>query len=373
MTDLHTSPEHRFSFGLPPSPGPDPTRDSAPLLIEPWDFVHGLAEIGAWGVAIHDDELFPPGATPQERHSVLGKFQAALDNTGVAVSMFATDLSRHPAFAGGAFTAPDGDVRRCALQKSLRAVELGAELGAPIHVLNAAHEGIAATAAGTPTDALDRYREAINFLCGRVRDQDYPITLALAPGAGEPTGNTVLPTIGHALAFIEMLDHPDMVGLLPTATLESSQSTYRGVAQAIWSGRLAAIDLNATQGSAGLKDMFFLVKILEESGYLGPRHFGPRPYRGEYGGDVWDFAAGCMRTYSALAAKVRRFADDPDIQAAVAEAGVRELSESAVGRYSTAEAQQLAGRNFDLDALVENGHQHDRLDRLITDLLLGLR
>lgn len=383
MPNLQPSPQHRFSFGLPTSTyrRSHPAREPRPP-IEPWDFVHGLAEIGAWGVAVHDDQLVPPGATPQERESILGKFGAALDNTGVVVSMVATDLSRHHVFTGGAFTAADGDVRRCAIQKALRALDIGLELGAAIHTFNGAHEGSAATAARVPTDTLDRYREAINFLCGYVRDQDYPVTLALVPGADDPRGNTLFPTIGHALAFIETLDHPEMVGLSPRATPESGNglSTYRGVAHAIWSGRLAHIDLSAAQldldlgfGSVGLMDAFFLVKTLEESDYTGPRHFGTRPHRGEYTRDVWDLAAGCMRTYLALATKVQRFADDPDIQEALAEAGALELAEPTVGPYSREDVETLAGQTFDQDLLAEGRYHHERLDQLITDLVLGLR
>lgn len=374
MTDLHPSPQHRFSFGLPTSRGsdrPGPTHDPTPLLIEPWDFVHGLAEIGARGVAVHDDELVPPGATSQERQSLLGKFQAALDNTGMVVSMFATDLSRHPAFADGAFSATDGDVRKCAIQKSMRALDIGAELGAPIHVLRGAHEGAAATAVSVPTGTFDRYREAIDFLCGYVRDNDYPVKIALVPG----TGDSLLPTIGHALAFIETLDQPDLikVGLRATSEPTTGHSAYGGIAHAIRAGRLAHIDLMAVQDSARLRDAFFLVKVIEESDYAGPRHFGSRPYRGEYAGNVWDFAAGCMRTYLALAAKARRFADDPDIQEALADAGALDLAEPTVGPYRKEDAKRLAGGTFDPDALADGGYHHERLDQLITDLLLGLR
>lgn len=385
MTYLQPSPQHRFTFGLPTSTnrGFYPTHDSTtPLPIEPWDFVHGLAEIGAWGVAINDDELVPPTATPQERESLLGKFRAALDNTGVVVSTVATDLYRHRAFTDGAFTSADGDVRRCAIRKALRALDLGMEFGAPVHVLSGANEEAAATVTRVPTDTLDRYREAINFLCGYVRDQGYAVTFALMPGASGPHGDALLPTIGHALAFIETLDRPDMVGLSPRATPESmaGQNVYRDVAHAMRSGRLAQIELDpgaigygTGSGSAGLKDAFFLVKSLEESAYTGARHFGARPCHGEHTRGVWDVAAGCMRTYLALAAKARRFADDPDIQEALADAGALELAEPTVGPYSREDAQGLAAETFDPDTLAERGYHHERLDQLITDLLLGLR
>ena len=310
MSVLQPSPEHRFTFGLWTIgyPGRDPFGDVTRPPIEPWDFVYRLADIGGWGVSFHDDDLVPPGSSAQERAAIIDRFRSALDDTGLVVSMATTNLFWHPAFKDGAFTSSDRDVRRYAIQKTMRAIDLGVELGAEIHVFWGGREGVEAVAAKPPGDALERYREAINFLCGYVHDQGYPTRFALEPKPNEPRGDTFLPTVGHMLAFIQSLDRPEMVGVNPEFAHEkmAGLNVYHGVAQAIWAGKLFHIDLNAQQigrydqdlrfGSEGLKDTFFLVKLLEESGYNGPRQFDARPYRVEDTEGIWDFASGCMRT-----------------------------------------------------------------------------
>jgi xylose isomerase len=387
MTYLQPLPEHKFAFGLWTigHPGRDPFGEVTRPPIEPWEFVYRLADLGGWGVSFHDDDLIPPETTSQERKDILDKFGKALDSTGVVVSMATTNLFWHPAFKDGAFTSADRDVRRLAIQKTMRAIDLGVELGAQTHVFWGGREGAEAVAAKPPNDALDRYREALDFLCGYVRDQGYPTRFALEPKPNEPRGDTFLPTVGHALAFIGSLEHPDMVGVNPEVAHETMAglSVYHGVAQAIWAGKLFHIDLNAQQigrydqdlrfGSEGIKDAFFLVKLLEESGYDGPRHFDARPYRVEDGDGAWEFAAGCMRSYLALAAKARRFAVDPDIQEALAECGALGLAESTVGPYSTDVARELAAEAFDADKLADQGYRNERIDQLVIDLILGLR
>lgn len=242
MIALHPYPEHKFAFGLwtVGNPGRDPFGDVTRPPIEPWDFVYRLADLGGWGISFHDDDLVPPGATAQDRATIVDRFRKALEDTGVVVSMATTNLFWHPAFKDGAFTAADRDVRRYAIQKTMRAIDLGAELGADIHVFWGGREGAEAVAAKPPADALDRYREALNFQCGYVRDEGYPTRFALEPKPNEPRGDTFLPTVGHALAFIETLDHPDMVGVNPEFAHEkmAGLSVYHGVAQAIWAGKL---------------------------------------------------------------------------------------------------------------------------------------
>ena len=225
------------------------------------------------------------------------------------VSMATTNLFTHPVFKDGAFTANDREVRRYALQKTMRAIDVGAELGAPVYVFWGGREGVEADAAKPARDALERYREAIDFLCGYVRDRGYDMRFALEPKPNEPRGDIFLPTVGHMLAFIERLDHPDMVGVNPEVAHETMAglSFLHGVAQALWAGKLFHIDLNAQRigrydqdfrfGAVGLKDAFFLVKLLEDSGYDGARHFDAQPLRLESQEGIWDFAAGCMRTY----------------------------------------------------------------------------
>jgi xylose isomerase len=303
----------------------------------------------------------------------------------MVVSMATTNLFGHPVFKDGAFISNDRAVRRYAIAKAIRGIDIGAELGASIYVFWGGREGVEAMASKNPADALDRYREAIDFLCGYVIDHGYPMKFAIEPKPNEPRGDTFLPTVGHALAFIGSLDHPEMVGVNPETAHEtmSGLSFYHAVAQAIWHGKLFHIDLNGQKigrfdqdlrfGSEGLKEAFFLVKLLEESGYQGPRHFDAHAYRSEDAEGVWDFAAGCMRTYLVLKAKAGRFASDPEIAAALQEASVPELASPTVDRYSRAAAETLISDPGDPDVLAGRGYRNERLDQLVTELLMGVR
>jgi xylose isomerase len=387
VTDLTPRPEHRFSFGLwtVGHRGGDPFGAPTRSVQDPAEIVRRLGSIGVWGVSFHDDDLVPPDATSSERRAIVGRFRRALEESGVVVSMATQNLFGHPAFKDGAFTSNDPEVRRYALAKTMRAIDLGAEFGAPVQVFWGGREGVETLAAKSPIDALSRYREAIDFLCGYVRDQGYDTRLALEPKPNEPRGDIFLPTVGHALAFIETLDAPEMVGVNPEVAHETmvGLSFQHGVAQAIDAGKLFHIDLNAQKigrydqdfrfGAEGIKDAFFLVQLLEASGYDGPRHFDARPYRVEDNGGIWDFALGCMRNYLALADKARRFADDDAIGAALDEAGAADLAAPTVGAYTTEAARGLLERDFDADALADRGYVNDRLDQLVIELLLGVR
>jgi xylose isomerase len=384
---LRPSPKHKFSFGLwaVGNPGRDPFGEPTRPRLDPNDSVRRLAELGAFGVSLHDDDLIPPDASAAKRDLIVGKFKATLHETGMVVSMATTNLFGHPVFKDGAFTSNDRAVRRYAIAKTMRAIDLGAELGAPVYVFWGGREGVEAMAAKRPADALDRYREAVDFLCGYVLDRKYPMHFAIEPKPNEPRGDTFLPTVGHALAFIGTLEHPDMVGLNPETAHEtmSGLSFYHAVAQTLWHGKLFHIDLNGQKigrydqdlrfGSEGLKDAFFLVKLLEESGYAGPRHFDAHAYRNEDAEGVWDFAAGCMRTYLLLREKARRFATDPEIAAALAEASVAELGKPSVGTYSSAAAAELLAAPGDPAVLATRGYRNERLDQLVMELLMGTR
>ena len=383
---LTPRPEHKFSFGLwtVGHPGRDPFGEVVRPPIPPDEIVRKLAALGAWGVSFHDDDLLPPDASTNEREVILKRFRSALDETGMVVSMATTNLFWHPAFKDGAFTANDPAIRRYALGKVLRNLDLAAELGAPTYVFWGGREGVEAMAAKDPRAALDRYREALDFLCAYVNDRGYGIRFALEPKPNEPRGDTFLPTVGHMLAFIETLDQPEMVGVNPETAHETMAglSFYHGVAQAIWSGKLFHIDLNAQKmgrydqdlrfGSEGIKDAFFLVKLLEEAGYDGPRHFDARPYRVDRDQGIWDFARGCMRTYLALAEKARQFRDDPQIAEALQDALTPRLADPTAGAYDAAEAERLKGEQYDLDALAARNYGNERLDQLVIDLILGL-
>ncbi len=377
----------KFSFGLwtVGNSGRDPFGEATRARVDPNDSVRHLAELGAFGISMHDDDLVPYDATPAERDQIVGRLRRTLDETGMVVSMATTNLFNHPVFKDGAFTSNDRGVRRYAIAKTMRAIDIGAELGAPVYVFWGGREGVEAMAAKRPADALDRYREAIDFLCGYVLDRKYAMRLAIEPKPNEPRGDAFLPTVGHALAFIGSLEHPEMVGLNPETAHEtmSGLSFYHAVAQTLWHGKLFHIDLNGQKmgrydqdlrfGSEGIKDAFFLVKLLEESGYQGPRHFDAHAYRVEDAAGVWDFAAGCMRTYLLLREKARQFADDPEIAAALMAASVAELAEPTVGAYSADAAAALRSAPGDPNVLAVRGYHNERLDQLVMELLMGAR
>ena len=382
---LDPTPEHRFTFGLwtVGNPGRDPFGDAVRAPLDPVDTVRKLADIGAWGVNLHDNDLVPFDASPSDREAIVRRFRAALDETGLVVPMATTNLFFHPVFKDGAFTSNDPAVRRFALAKTIRSIELGVELGASTYVFWGAREGSEVGAAKSTLDAFDRYLEAINFLCAYVRDRGYDLRFALEPKPNEPRGDILLPTVGHALAFIERLDHPDMVGLNPEVAHETMAGLnfVHAVAQALWSGKLFHIDLNGQRigrydqdfrfGQEDLKEAFYLVRLLEGAGYDGPRHFDAHPLRTEDPEGVWDFARGCMRTYLLLAQKARAFDESAEIRAALEAASVPQLATPTVGPYSAEAARALLEEPVDLDALAARGYANERLDQAVVELLLG--
>ena len=379
--------EHRFTFGLwtVGHKGHDPFGEPTRPGLAPEETVRRLADLGAHGVCFHDNDLVPIEASENEAREIKERFRRALDETGMRVTMATTNLFFHPVFKDGAFTANDRQVRRFAVQKTLRAIELGMELGAPTFVFWGGREGVEADAAKPARDALERYREAIDFLCEYVLDRGYEMRFAIEPKPNEPRGDIFLPTVGHALAFIERLEHAQMVGVNPEVAHETMAglSFQHAVAQALWAGKLFHIDLNAQRigrydqdfrfGAVGLKDAFFVVKLLEDAGYEGPRHFDARPFRTENEDGIWDFAAGCMRTYLALAEKARRFDADAEIRAALSAAKVPELAQPTVGGYSREAVDELLAEQHDLALLGARACSNERLDQLVIDLLLGLR
>jgi xylose isomerase len=391
MADSYTpTPDDHFTFGLwtVGNRGRDPFGHEVRPPLDPVDAVHRLAELGAYGVNFHDDDLVPPGSSPTEREGILKRFRRALDDTGMRVPMATTNLFSRPVFKEGAFTANDPAVRRFAIAKTLAAIELGAELGATTYVMWGGREGVEADAAKDVRAALDRYAEAVNICCAHVRDRGYEMRFALEPKPNEPRGDLFLPTVGHALAFVGELEWPDMVGLNPEFAHEtmSGLSFHHAVAQCLWQGKLFHIDLNAQRigkfdqdfrfGSEGIRDAFYLVRLLEESGWDGMRHFDAHAYRTEDADGVWDFARGCMRTYLILRAAAERFAADADIQDALRVAQADRLGEPSLPGGPTPEGiaglrSEVAG--YDEDALAGRGYGHERLDQLVTELLLGAR
>src|SRR3954451_20655990 len=385
MSDSFTpTPADRFTFGLwtVANRGRDPFGFEVRAVLDPVEAVHRLADLGAHGVNFHDDDLIPPGSTAAERESIVKRFRRALDDTGMKVPMATTNLFSQPVFKDGAFTANDPAVRRHAVAKTLDAIERGVELGASVYVMWGGREGCEADAAKDVRAALDRYAEAVNICCAHARDRGYDLRFALEPKPNEPRGDMFLPTVGHALAFINELEWPEMVGLNPEFAHEtmSGLSFHHAVAQTLWHGKLFHIDLNAQRigkfdqdfrfGSEGIKDAFYLVKLLEDSGWDGMRHFDAHAYRTEDSEGVWEFARGCMRTYLILAERAERFRHDADIQEALAVAKASQLAEPT---RPAGGLDELRGADYDESALASYGYGHERLDQLVNELLLGAR
>jgi len=388
MTDAYEPhPDDHFTFGLwtVGNRGRDPFGNETRPSLDPIDAVQHLAEIGAYGVSFHDDDLVPPGSTAAEREQILKRFRRALDHTGLKVPMATTNLFSNPVFKDGAFTANDPAVRRWAITKTLDAVDLGVELGAAIYVMWGGREGTECDAAKDIRLALDRYKEAVDICCAYARDRGYDIRFALEPKPNEPRGNILLPTVGHALAFVERLEWPEMVGLNPEFAHEtmSGLSFHHAIAQTLWSGKLFHIDLNAQVpskydqdfrfGSEGVRDAFYLVRLLEDAQWDGMRHFDAHAYRTENAAGVWDFARGCIRTYLILREKAERFRADADIQEALAAAMVDRLAEPALESITPDAIADLRRGPHDLEAMAMRGYGNERLDQLVTELLLGTR
>ncbi len=381
-------PQNKFTFGLwtVGNVGRDPFGEPVRRKCSPVELVHLLAEVGAYGVNFHDDDLIPITATPVERDQIVREFKAALDETGLVVPMATTNLFSDPAFKDGAFTSNDPNIRAYALQKTIHAIDLGAELGAEIYVFWGGREGTETDTSKDPLDSLKRFREAINFLSDYVLDQDYGLKFALEAKPNEPRGDIFLPTTGAMLAFIGTLDHPEMVGVNPEVAHEhmAGLNFMHAVAQAWDAGKLFHIDLNDQAfgrydqdfrfGAVNPKSAFFLVKFLEDVGYQGSRHFDAHAYRTEDYEGVKDFARGCMRTYLILKEKAARWNTDREIQDLIRT--VREGNGAALddrGGFSAEKAQSLRTHPFDRVALAERGLAYERLDQLTVELLLGVR
>jgi xylose isomerase len=350
--------------------------------------VHRLAELGAWGVTFHDDDLIPFGSDDTERERRINGFRKALDETGVVVPMMTTNLFTHPVFKEGAFTANDRGVRRFALRKVMRNLDLAAELGAKTYVFWGGREGSETETTKDVGAALDRFRESLDTLAQYCIDNGYDIRFALEPKPNEPRGDILLPTLGHALAFIESLEHSDRVGVNPEVGHEqmAGLNFVHGIAQALWAGKLFHIDLNGQRGMKYDQDLifghgdvlsaFFLVDLLETAGYDGPRHFDYKPHRTESVEGVWESAAANMRTYLLLKERAASFRADPEVAAALEVAKVSELSTPTLGNGEDWRALQQnpsAYEEFDADAAGARGVGAVRLEQLAIEHLLGAR
>ncbi|MFB6517209.1 xylose isomerase [Streptomyces sp. NPDC056401] len=385
---LVPTPAHRFAFGLWTVgwQGRDPFGDATRPALDPVETVERLAGLGAYGVTFHDDDLIPFAAGDATREQAVKRFRTALDTAGLKVPMATTNLFTHPVFKDGAFTANDRDVRRYALRKTIRNIDLAAELGASVYVAWGGREGAESGAAKDVRTALDRLKEAFDLLGEYVESQGYDLRFAIEPKPNEPRGDILLPTIGHALAFINELDRPERVGLNPEVGHEQMAGLNfpHGIAQALWHGKLFHIDLNGQTGikydqdlrfgAGDLRQAFWLVDLLESAGYDGPRHFDFKPPRTEDSDGVWASAAACMRNYLLLAERSRAFRADPEVRAALAASRLPEL---AVPTAEDGLAGLLADRSafdeFDVDAAAGRGMAFEQLDQLALEHLLGAR
>ena len=390
------TPADKFSFGLWTVgwPARDPFGDATRPELDPVEAVHQLASLGAYGITFHDDDVVPFGADAATRERHLARFRKALDETGLMVPMVTTNLFTHPVFKDGGFTSNDRDVRRYALRKVLRNVDLAAEVGARTFVMWGGREGAEYDLAKDVRAALDRYREAVDLLCQYVVDSGYDLRFAIEPKPNEPRGDILLPTIGHALAFISTLARPDMVGLNPEVGHEqmAGLNFAHGIAQALWQGKLFHIDLNGQRGVKYDQDLVFghgdllnafaLVDLLEHGGpggspaYDGPRHFDYKPSRTEDMTGVWASAAANMRTYLLLRERAAAFRADPEVAEALAASRVADLGTPTLAPgegHADLLADRHAFEEFDVDAAAAKGFGFVRLNQLAVEHLLGAR
>ncbi|MFN0204820.1 MAG: xylose isomerase [Planctomycetota bacterium] len=378
----------RFSFGLwtVGNPGRDPFGEAVRPKLDPISLVQLLSEVGAWGVCLHDNDLVPIDASARDRDRIVKEFRQACRDNGLVIPMATTNLFSDPIFKDGAFTSNDGRVRAYALQKTMRAIDIGAELGAKVYVFWGGREGTEVDASKDARAAIQRFREAIDYLCSYCIDQGYSLRFALEAKPNEPRGDIFLPTTGHCLAFISTLQHQEMVGVNPEVAHEhmSGLNMHHTVAQAIEMRKLFHVDLNDQVpgrydqdfrfGSANIKAAFYLVRLLEESGYEGPRHFDSHAYRTEDMDGVKDFARGSMQTYRILREKAHEMREDAEIQDLLSRINKHQNDYmDFTSRYSKESVRKLDSLQIDRKGLGEAGLEYERLDQCVNELLLGVR
>ena len=375
----------RFSFGLWTVgwQGVDVFGVAVRAPLDPEVAVSRLAELGAYGVSFHDNDVFPFGASAAEKSQAIARLRRAVDSAGLVIPMITTNLFSHPVFRDGGFTANDREVRRFAIRKVADNLDLAAELGAQTVVFWGGREGAESGAAKDVRAALDRYKEAFDILTGYVIERGYDMRFAIEPKPNEPRGDILLPTIGHALAFIGALEHSDMVGLNPEVGHEemAGLNFAHGLAQALWHGKLFHVDLNGQHGPRYDQDLrfgagnargaFWTVDILESGGYEGPRHFDFKPPRTEDMDGVWASAAACMHNYLVLRSRASAFRADPEVQAARTAARLDELAQTTLGPDETLSSMRT--ETFDIEAAAARGMAFERLDQLALDYLYGVR
>jgi xylose isomerase len=396
MSTLQPTREDKFTFGLWTVgwQARDPFGDATRAPIDPVETVERLSDLGAYGVTFHDDDLIPFGSDDTTREQHIKAFRAAIERTGLVVPMVTTNLFTHPVFKEGGLTSNRRDVRRYALRKVMRNMDLAAELGAQTYVVWGGREGSEVTSAKDVRAALDRYREGLDTLAEYSESRGYGLRFALEPKPNEPRGDIFLPTVGHAIAFIEKLDHSELFGVNPEVGHEqmSNLNFTHAIAQALWQGKLFHIDLNGQHGPKFDQDLIFghgdvldafsLVDLLEHGGpgggpaYDGPRHFDYKPLRTEDADGVWASAAANMQTYLLLKERAKAYRADPEVQEALAASFAQELTTPTRGEGESLDdllADRSAFEDFDADAAGEKGYGYVRLSQLAVEHLLGAR
>jgi xylose isomerase len=378
------TPQDKFTFGLWTVgwQARDPFGDATRPALDPIRTVSELAQRGAYGVTFHDDDLIPFGSSASDRAAHIARFKKALDENSMKVPMATTNLFSHPVFKDGAFTSNNRDIRRYAIRKVMTNIELAVELGAHTYVCWGGREGAETDIGKDPVVALERMREAFNVLGQFVIDKGYNIKFAMEPKPNEPRGDIFLPTIGHALAFINSLEHPELVGLNPEVGHEqmAGLNFVHGIGQALFHKKLFHIDLNGQHGPkydqdlvfghGDLKSAFFLVDLLERYNYEGPKHFDYKPMRTESDEGVWASATANMRTYIILQERARAFREDSRTKAALEKSGVNELLQPTVA--SGESWKEIAGESFDVEAAGKRGYHYEELDQLALEYLIGV-
>jgi len=378
------TPQDKFTFGLWTVgwQARDPFGDATRPALDPIRTVSELAQRGAYGVTFHDDDLIPFGSSTADRAAHIARFKKALDENNMQVPMATTNLFSHPVFKDGAFTSNNRDIRRYAIRKVMTNIELAVELGAHTYVCWGGREGAETDIGKDPVVALERMREAFNILGQFVIDKGYNIKFAMEPKPNEPRGDIFLPTIGHALAFINSLDHPELVGLNPEVGHEqmAGLNFVHGIGQALYHKKLFHIDLNGQHGPkydqdlvfghGDLKSAFFLVDLLERYNYEGPKHFDYKPMRTESDEGVWASATANMRTYLILQERAKAFRADPRTKAALEKSNVNELLQPTVANGES--WKEIAAESFDVEAAGKRGYHYEELDQLALEYLIGV-
>ena len=366
------TPEDKFSFGLWTVgwTGTDPFGTSTRPALDPWEYADKLAELGAWGITFHDNDVFPFDATPEVRRDRIAQLRDVADKSGLTIEMVTTNTFTHPLFKDGGLTANDRSVRRFGLRKVLDAVDIAADCGASTFVMWGGREGAEYDSSKDLYAALERYKEGLDTVAGYIKSQGYDLKIGLEPKPNEPRGDIFLPSIGHALALIAELDHGDIVGLNPEVGHEqmANLNYTHGIAQALFSNKLFHIDLNGQKGLKYDQDLvfghgdllsaFFTVDLLVNGfpyspnapRYDGPVHFDYKPSRTEGMQGIWDSAKANMETYLMLADKARAFRADPEVDKLMKENAVDQLAIPTIAEGESLEDFRSNVEEFDADA-----------------------